>query len=162
MAYLILERVLSFLALNVPQSLRVAVALTGHLLLPYSNGVGTIFNDPGLDPYNKGTLACVSHKRPNGAIKQLIKNGRFVAHRTLPCYQMIHVCVPRNGKCSVAVVADRGPVHADMDLYKNLADDVNHNGMEEVRWKKIYLYPKEENRRRRWETNAYLKQKKAN
>jgi hypothetical protein len=125
-----------------------AVALTGHLLVPYSHGTGTIFNAPGLDSHNKGTLACVSHKRPTRTFKEFIKDGHFVAHRTLPCYQLIHVCVTRNGKCSIAIVADRGPLHADMDLYKNLADDMEHNGMEEVKWKKIYIRPQDFKRRK--------------
>ena len=132
-----LERILGFLTVAVPRNLHLVLVFMSNLALPYSSGTGTVFDSPEVDPHNKGTLACVSHSRPDVISRRLIKRGSFVAHRTMPCYQLIHVCVARNGRCSLAVVADRGPLHADIDLNKSLAKEVRHNGLETVQWKKI-------------------------
>ena len=90
---LTLERCLGFFSVGVPPHLRLLFVLVANLSLPYDRGTGTVFDSPDVDPYNKGTLACVSHGRPDAVTRRFIKNGLYVAHRTLPCYQLIHVCV---------------------------------------------------------------------
>lgn len=139
MATLILERVLGLLVSISTPSTKWIIAILSHFIMPYTFGVGTVFDSPTADRFNVGELACVSHNKPTVLAANMINRGLFVAHQKLPCYQFIHLCVPRNGRCTYAVVADRGPLHVDVDLYKNLALVLKHNGLEQVKWKKIFL-----------------------
>jgi hypothetical protein len=114
-----------------------AILLTCVLTL--FSGRGTTFDHPSRDPWNKmgskSHLACVSHRKPPTTHAQhLIDLGLLVAHKTIPCYTVLSVCVPRTKLCSEAIVADWGPVHADIDLYVPLSKKIHHNGDERVTW----------------------------
>lgn len=90
-------------------------------------GVGTVFDVSSRDAANPHHgLACL-RDRPLDRDKDVL-----VAHRTLPCRSAVLVCVPRTGKCARAVVGDRGPRRALVDMTPLLARAVGHSGLEAV------------------------------
>ena len=114
-----------------------AILLTCFLAV--FSGRATTFDHPSRDPWNTmgrvSHLACVSHKRPpTSKARELIDLGLIVAHKKIPCYTILTVCVNRTQKCSEAIVADWGPVHADIDLYAPLSRKLLHNGDEIAVW----------------------------
>jgi len=100
----------------------------------YVIGNSTFYSSPEKDPYNSGPPACLHRRPPNAMAATLFKRELFVAHKSMKCYQMIHICLPRTNKCSYAVVGDWGPVHADIDLYETLAKKLGHTGYEKAEW----------------------------
>ena len=105
------------------------------------HGLGTRFAPPNMDATNTGSenqhMACLVRDRPNRKAIRLLWKGAIVAHRTLACMTEIELCVDRTGLCERAVVADWGPMHADIDIYHQLAKRLHHNGMETVTWRVI-------------------------
>lgn len=96
------------------------------LILYIKVGLATQFARPESDPANPSAfLACLRRDLNE-------KTDIVVAHQTLPCGQRINVCVLRTGKCVVAVVGDRGPVHALIDLAPATAKKLEFNGYETV------------------------------
>jgi hypothetical protein len=113
-----------------------AVVLAVMLHQPH-HGVGTRFAPPSIDASNKGAdkhMACLVHDRPNREAVRLLWRGAVVAHKSLPCMTEIVLCVDRTQLCERAVVGDRGPVHADIDVYHKLSQRLRHNGKEAVTW----------------------------
>lgn len=103
---------------------------------PYKFGVATTFNHAAIDIFNKDEkFACIvkARNKINKKIKEFLKRGHVVAHKHLPCWTEIKVCLGNN-KCLNAVVADWGPKRADIDLFHNLSRDLGHNGMELAYW----------------------------
>jgi hypothetical protein len=89
-------------------------------------GLATEFARPEHDSSNPSAhLACLGRELNE-------KRDIVIAHQTLPCGQRVNVCVPRTGKCVVAVVGDRGPVHALVDLAPATARRLGFNGYEPV------------------------------
>lgn len=82
----------------------------------------------------KTHLACLARSKPPPKALVLIERGMIVAHKRMRCYTIITVCVSRTQKCAEAVVADWGPVHADIDLYAPLSRALKHNGDETAHW----------------------------
>jgi len=77
-------------------------------------GRATVFWAAG-DPQNPDPrLACSG--RPLDDTRD-----RVVAHRTLPCGSQVLLYNPRNGRSTIAIVADRGPRRAMVDLSKPTA-----------------------------------------
>lgn len=73
----------------------------------------------------------------------MLPTDRVVAHRTWPCGSEIFVCAPRTGRCTYAIVGDRGPwgphrkLHAKhytalIDLAPLVAAAIGANGMESI------------------------------
>ena len=89
-------------------------------------GFATEFARPEHDASNPSAhLACLGRELNE-------KQDVVIAHQTLPCGQRVNVCVPRTGKCVVAIVGDRGPVHALVDLAPVTARRLGFNGYETV------------------------------
>ena len=100
-------------------------------------GLGTRFDLPASDPHNRGGHACRYPSRRVGQSaesRHLERLGHVVALWTAPCWAVLTVCVPRTGLCESATVADRGPVHAAIDLFSPLSRALRHNGREIVTW----------------------------
>ena len=55
-----------------------------------------------------------------------------VAHRTLPCLSRVLVVSLRTGRAVVAIVGDRGPRRASIDLAPRVARAIGANGKELV------------------------------
>ena len=115
------------------------LAILLSCFLAIFSGRATMFDHPTRDPWNTmgriSHLACVAHRKlPTERIKKLIEMGLIVAHKKIPCYTLVQVCVNRTQLCSEAVVADWGPVHADIDLYAPLSKKLKHNGDERATW----------------------------
>ena len=87
-------------------------------------GVGTIFSR--VDHWNPDPrLAC------SGDI--LDDNWPVVAlPRPWPCGATIRICNVRTGRCTLALVGDRGPRRALVDMTPGVARAIGHNGMENV------------------------------
>jgi len=99
-------------------------------------GLGTVFWADG-DPQNPNSNIACYHRQLDD------KKDAVVAHRTLPCGTELLVCNARNGKCTRAKVADRGPYGKTrindrfyytsvIDLSKKVAKEIDLNGKEEV------------------------------
>ena len=87
-------------------------------------GLATTFSS--VDRWNPDPfLACL--RRPLDDEHDLV-----IAHRTLPCRSRVLLCLPRTRRCVVAVVGDRGPVHADLDLAPAVRRRLRHSGREVV------------------------------
>ena len=96
------------------------------LILYIKVGLATEFARAEHDLSNPSShLACLGRELNE-------KRDVVIAHQTLPCGQRVNVCVPRTGKCVVAVVGDRGPVHALVDLAPATARRLGFNGYETV------------------------------
>jgi len=118
--------------------LSIVLSLTLSLSTAY-HGRATTFDHPSRDPWNTSGavthLACVAHGRTSDArVAELISREMIVAHKSMPCYSLVTVCVDRTMRCKLATVADWGPVHADIDLYAPLSRSLGHNGDEPVTW----------------------------
>lgn len=78
------------------------------------------------DPYNPDSgMACYRGKK-------LVDSARLVAHPTLPCKSRVFLYNLRTRKSTVAIVADRGPKRALVDLSRGAAKAIGSNGMEQV------------------------------
>lgn len=73
-------------------------------------GVGTTFDRAERDRFNPSSFAACLGRELDAARDQV------VAHRSLPCRTRVLVCVLRTGACAHAIVGDRGPRHALVDL----------------------------------------------
>lgn len=94
------------------------------LLLNFKIGMATQFssNDKwNPDPF----LACL--RRPLRDTTDLV-----VAHRKLPCKSRLIIVNPRTGKSVIAIVGDRGPRRASIDLSPAVAKKLEFNGKEHV------------------------------
>lgn len=101
-----------------------ALLLLAHLL-PGHLGRGTSFAPPSVDRHNRGGFACQRHVTSPEA-RALFSDGAIVAHPTLPCASLVTVCSLVSFRCARAVVGDRGPVHALVDLWHVLARRLAH------------------------------------
>lgn len=95
-------------------------------------GVATTFGSPAHDPWNpRPLLACRlagEHRR-----RDLDERRDFVvAHPTLPCRSRVLLLNLRTGRAAVAVVGDRGPRAALVDLAPRVARALHANGFERV------------------------------
>lgn len=117
-----------------------ALLLTYVLALPIGlvprTSQATVFSVASEDKHNKtDTLACT---RP---YRRLKTTENAIASYNLPCKAKVVLYLPRTGKTVIARVLDRGPRRAkkkakrfDLDLSKNLASELGHNGHEKVVW----------------------------
>jgi len=105
-----------------------------HLAHPVTlhTGIATTFNIPELDPWNVGGFACEGRVKLTPLQRKLIASGAVVAHKTLDCGEVILVCVPRVASCALALVWDRGPRVALLDLWHDLSKLLKHNGKEPI------------------------------
>lgn len=100
-----------------------AVAFAAWISSSVHVGVATRFSAHG-DPWNpRPFLACLRRDLDDS-------RDMLVAHPTLPCRSEVVVCIPRTGRCRRAVVGDRGPRRAAIDLSPRLSRELRHNGME--------------------------------
>src|SRR5258708_4689704 len=86
-------------------------------------GVATIFSAD--DQYNPDPrLGC------NG--QMMDDTAYVVAHPSYPCKTKLAIYNLRNDKYTIAIVMDRGPRHALIDLSPAVANKIKANGMEMV------------------------------
>jgi hypothetical protein len=107
------------------------------LALSLKSGTATTFDEPGRDKWNPGGMACALGMRTawrGQEARRLAAAGLAVAHKTLPCWTVLLVCLPRTGQCSKATVADWGPARADMDLYAPLSRRLGADGRDLAAW----------------------------
>ena len=118
-------------------ALAVAALLLCSSVGSFDVGRGTTFSRRN-DRHNHGRAACLSPRRlllRSPAAARLYRRGAFVAHRTAPCWSPVEVCSLASGRCRLAVVADRGPRRAAIDLDRRLAADLGHDGrLVSIRW----------------------------
>jgi rare lipoprotein A (peptidoglycan hydrolase) len=88
--------------------------------------VGTIFGSSRWDRSNPNSRLACYHRQIDDA------HDLVVAHNTLPCRSPVLVYNPRTGKSVMARVGDRGPRRAGIDLSRQLARRLGHNGLERV------------------------------
>lgn len=101
------------------------LVLTLSLLASGHTGTGTIFGSSKWDRTNPNShLACYR--------RDISDRDMVVAHNTLPCGTRVWLFNPRTGRSTVAVVGDRGPRYAMVDLSKAVASRLSHNGREPV------------------------------
>jgi hypothetical protein len=94
-------------------------------------GRGTVFGPWHLDRHAGHRAACDYPRRralASPEALELFAGGDFVAHRTWPCWAIVEVCSVASGRCRRAVVADRGPARALVDLWHRLAARLGHDG----------------------------------
>jgi hypothetical protein len=101
----------------------------------FDHGIGTRFEDPP-----DKSIACIAKatstkRKAHPHAFKLMKRGMYVAHKKLPCYTIIELCIPRNRLCAEAVVGDWGPVKSSIDIYETLSRRLKHNGKEVVIWR---------------------------
>lgn len=100
-----------------------ALLFVGKLALGAHYGLATTFS--AVDPWNPDPrLYCT-----NRVMKD---TDLVVAHPTLPCGTPVWLFNPRTLRTAVAIVQDRGPRHAMVDLSKAVARRLRSNGMEHV------------------------------
>lgn len=105
------------------------------------SGLGTVFHANGDSGNPNPGLACVPFKDPAFAPG----DARRYRHRRLddrmlvvalpvayPCGALVWIYCPRTGRSAIAVVADRGPRHALIDMSRAVARRLRHNGHERV------------------------------
>lgn len=88
--------------------------------------VGTIFGSSRWDRSNPNSRLACYHRQIDDA------HDLVVAHNTLPCRSPVLVYNPRTGKSTLARVGDRGPRRAGIDLSRQVARRLGHNGLEKV------------------------------
>jgi rare lipoprotein A (peptidoglycan hydrolase) len=88
--------------------------------------VGTIFGSSSWDRSNPNSRLACYHRQIDDA------HDLVVAHNTLPCRSPVLVYNPRTGKSTLARVGDRGPRRAGIDLSRQVARRLGHNGLEKV------------------------------
>src|SRR2546425_1033452 len=89
-------------------------------------GTGTVFGSSSWDRSNpQSRLAC--YGREINDQKDLV-----IAHNKLPCGTRVWLFNPRTGLSTEAVVADRGPRHAYVDMSRLVARSLGHNGREPI------------------------------
>ncbi len=88
-------------------------------------GMGTVFGSSRWDASNPHSRLACSHR-------EIDDRTLVVAHNTLPCRTRVWVYNPRTGRSAIAMVMDRGPRHALIDLSKAVAKRLRHNGRENV------------------------------
>ena len=98
----------------------VSLLATGHV------GLSTVFGSSRWDRHNPHSRLACFHREIDD------EKDHVVAHNTLPCGTRLWVFNPRTGRSAVARVADRGPRHAAVDLSRQVAKKLGHNGMEYV------------------------------
>lgn len=87
-------------------------------------GIATIFWTK-TDPYNPVAWgACLK--------RDLVETDHVVAHPTLPCKSRVFIYNIRTGLSTVAIVGDRGPKNALVDLHIPVAKAIKLNGYEKV------------------------------
>ena len=102
-----------------------------HLILMLSllgsghAGTGTIFGSSRWDRSNPHSRLACYHR-------EISDRDLVVAHNTLPCGSRVWIFNPRTGKSVVASVGDRGPKHAYVDMSREVAARIAHNGRELV------------------------------
>ena len=101
-------------------AITLSILATGHL------GVGTIFGSSRWDHITNpnSRLACYH--------REISDTELVIAHNTLPCGTRVWLFNPRTGAATTAVVGDRGPRHAYVDLSREAARRLDHNGREDV------------------------------
>lgn len=88
--------------------------------------VGTIFGSSRWDRSNPNSRLACYHRQIDD------EHDVVVAHNTLPCRSPVLVYNPRTGKSTLARVGDRGPRRAGIDLSRQVARRLGHNGLEKV------------------------------
>jgi rare lipoprotein A (peptidoglycan hydrolase) len=88
--------------------------------------VGTIFGSSQWDRSNPNSRLACYHRQIDDA------HDLVVAHNTLPCRSSVLVYNPRTKKSVLARVGDRGPRRAGIDLSRQVARHLGHNGLETV------------------------------
>jgi rare lipoprotein A (peptidoglycan hydrolase) len=101
------------------------VALLLSLVSTGQLGMGTVFGSSRWDKANPHSGMACNHR-------EIDDRSLVVAHNTLPCRSRVWVYNPRTGRSAIALVMDRGPRHAMVDLSKAVAKKLRHNGMESV------------------------------
>ena len=94
------------------------------LIINSQIGIATTFwavDDPG----NPNNYASCLHKT-------LDDNELVIAHPTLPCKSSVLLYNLRTGHLVKAIVGDRGPRHALVDLSLGTAKSLHANGFEEI------------------------------
>jgi hypothetical protein len=101
------------------------------------HGRATTFDHPSRDKFNVDGHACRFKVRRVGQSKEsrrLERKHHVVAHKTLPCWSVLKICLERNGRCASGTVGDWGPKRADLDLYEPLARVLRADGDEPAFW----------------------------
>lgn len=100
--------------------------------MPYVQvGTGTVYGPWGRDRLAGQHAACDYPARrwqASPAALALFQRGLWVASRSLPCWTPIRVCSFASRRCSPAIVSDRGPRRATLDLWHVLARRIAHRG----------------------------------
>lgn len=95
-----------------------------RLFLGWHIGLATNFSHVD-DPWNPNPFAaCLK--------RDLRATDLIVAHPTLPCLSRVWLHNPRTGRSVVAIIGDRGPRHAMVDLAPATAHALRANGWETV------------------------------
>ena len=104
---------------------------------PWHHGKASTFDDPKRDKSNVGWFACDTPVRREGRseiARQLFDQRMVVAHPNAPCWSVWLMCLPSTRNCAFFTVADRGPLHADIDLWSVLAKTLGSQGMDKAYW----------------------------
>jgi hypothetical protein len=105
--------------------MRQVVAMVA-LLTGATPSLSTVFGSSRWDASNpRSRLACFHRDIDD-------RRDFVVAHNELPCGTPLLIYSPRTRRAVVARVADRGPLHADIDLSPRVAEQLRHNGREPV------------------------------
>jgi len=98
------------------------------LLLLFHAGLATTFS--AHDPFNPSPLLGCPQRGRMRALDD--EHDVIVAHRTLPCDTRLWIYDPRTRRSVIARVADRGPVHAAIDLAPAVRRALRHSGRDIV------------------------------
>ena len=101
------------------------LVLTLSLLAAGHTGTSTIFGSSRWDRNNPHSRLACYHR-------EISDRDMLVAHNTLACGTRVWLFNPRTGRSTVAVVGDRGPLHAYVDLSRAVAGRLAHNGKEPI------------------------------
>jgi rare lipoprotein A (peptidoglycan hydrolase) len=88
--------------------------------------LATVFGSSTWDAGNPNSELACYHREIDD------KLDLVVAHNRLPCRLPLLLVNPRTGRSVVANVGDRGPRNADIDLSKQVAARLHHNGRERI------------------------------
>lgn len=119
------------------RSLVALLAWGASHLTPLHLGRGTVFSHPSVDRHNPpGRMACERRVMARGGLaRRLYDRGLLIAHPTLPCASLVSVCSVPAMSCALAVVGDRGPRRALVDLFAPLARALGHvDGLVLLMW----------------------------
>lgn len=101
------------------------IKLIIYLICNGKIGIATTFFSFN-DPWNFNPMLACYNRELNDTIDIL------VAHKSYGCRERVFVYNLRTKLSAVAVVGDRGPVHALVDLSQKMAKMIKSNGMEMV------------------------------